>query len=618
MVLHNGAAQRGRVAHVHRTREGIEEQEFDRWVEKSGTNAETGRRLGPGPVAAGSLRGHDARSPSTVRRVGGPQHREVDRGVNESVERIERSRSRLLAAVRGLLSTGVFALVAGLGVGVLVAALLIPVVQDADVTTLARAQRDDGARNQAATRGAGPTGGGRTDGSAGAGDAVPAELEGPAASDQEPAGGPPAGGTGPSGEGVSGARGGSERSGGGGSGDASSNAVRGVSDERIKIGVALPDIEDFGAVSEEFDIGDAKEQMEAILDGWRREGRLPVHGRDIQFIYREFSILNSDEKIAACNGFIKDDEVFAVIAGRFFGEGAECVTARFETPLVTLNSTLESTYQRGAPFYFTVRPSWERLFGNWVAWADRNGHFEGRTIGLFYEEEIDPAIEEGIRNEMEARGYTIEEEVAASGSGIGSSQDQVAVQQFRQNGVDLAVLVVGGTSAINFMNFAEQQGYRPEYLGMDYGEHTTDAAASAFPPEQYDGTFAMSATRIGEIAAGFPLPEETRHCVSNYERFSGEEIGHESPESAEYNNILMSCDLAEPMLAGISDAGRDLTFLGLVSGLEAIDGQPLAGHGDLGFEAGRHDGVTSGRSIQWTAECECWHAADRDFTGFSS
>lgn len=520
--------------------------------------------------------------------------------------------ARIVAALRSLrdrFSRGGFPFVAGIAAGALVAGLTIPAVQGSEVRAVASGEE----RSPAAGAGSSSPEGSARDTTA------EAPQEGGATAG--PAAGTGAGGgtDRTDGGGSPGTGGGGEDDGGGGGdspGDGPSDDVRGVTGELITIGVALPDIEAFGAVSEEFDIGDAQEQMEAILDGWRRQGRVPVHGRDIEFVYRRFSILSSDEKIAACNGFIKDDEVFAVIAGRFFGEGAECVAERFDTPLITINSTDESTYERAAPYYFTVRSSWERVFRNWVAWADRDGHFEDRTIGLFYEEAMDGSID-AAREEMERRGYAFEEEVAASGSGIGSSQDQVAVQRFRQAGVDLAVLVVGGTSAINFMTFAEQQGYRPDYLAMDYGEHTTDAAASAFPPEQYDGTFAVSSTRVGEIAAGFELPEATRYCVSNYERYSGKEIGHESPESAEYNNILMSCDLAEPMLAGLEQTGAELDFTTFVRGLEAVRGLRLAGHGDLALGEGRHQGVASGRSIRWTRDCGCWTAVDPEFTAFS-
>jgi hypothetical protein len=275
---------------------------------------------------------------------------------------------------------------------------------------------------------------------------------------------------------------------------------------------------------------------------------------------------------------------------------------------VSVNSALDDFYQRTAPYLFTIRAPWTKLFRNWVAWADANGHFKDRTIGLFFESEVKPAVEVGIKQEMAARGHVIAEEVEASGAGLGTSQDQVAVRQFQQAGVDLMMFVAGGTSAINFMNFAESQGYRPDYIDTDYGEHTTDAAAGAYPPDHYAGTFAMTATRVGEVAAGRSLPTETADCVRDYEDFSGQDVGPRSPETAEYNNVLISCDLGDVMLRGLMAAGRGLNGASLIAGLETITGMPLAVHGNLSFGPGRHWGVEQQRTVQWQRECTCWVA----------
>lgn len=403
---------------------------------------------------------------------------------------------------------------------------------------------------------------------------------------------------------------------GSGGSQAGAREARGITADSIKIGVALPDIEAFGNVSEDFNVGDQQEQMEAVLEGWRDEGLVPVHGRDIEFVYEVFDILNPDEKIAACNRFVKDHQVFAVLAGRFFEDGAECVAERFDTPVVSVNSGLDEFYQRTAPYLFTIRAPWATLFRSWVAWADVNGHFQGHTIGLFFESEVKPAVEVGITQEMEKRGYSVAAEVEASGAGVGTSQDQVAVQRFRQAGVDLVMFVGGGTSAINFMTFAESQGYRPDYIDTDYGEHTTDAAAGAYPPEQYAGTFAMTATRVGEVAAGHHLAAPTTDCVDDYERFSGKEIGPTSPETAEYNSVLISCDLADPMLRGLQGAGRELHPASLIAGLESINDMTMAVHGNLSFAPDRHWGVDQQRTVQWKRTCGCWVAVSPAMSAF--
>jgi substrate-binding family protein len=393
--------------------------------------------------------------------------------------------------------------------------------------------------------------------------------------------------------------------------------TRGVTGSKIKIGVAIPDLEAFARISSSFDVGNQQQQMDAILDGWRKKGLLPIFGRDIEFVYRDFDIFQSSEKVAACQDLIEEEKVFTVIAGRFFGEGAECVASRFKTPMVTINSDLQSVYGRLKPYYFTIRSPWERLFKNWIAWADAGGRLKGKKIGLFYENEVKPAVDTGIKRELARRGYKITSEIGAAGAGVGTQQDQLAVRRFQQDGVNLVLMVTGGTSAANFMSFAETQDFHPTYIDTDYGEHTTDAATTLFPSNQYDKTFAMTTTRIGEIAARMRLPKETTDCVSNYERFSGDEVGPRSPETAEYNNVVVSCDLANAMLQGIRLAGRGLGHLSLIRGLESIRNFPLAAHQQLTFDAGHHYGVTTQRTAQWTRGCRCWKAIGAAFRRFT-
>lgn len=386
-------------------------------------------------------------------------------------------------------------------------------------------------------------------------------------------------------------------------------STRGVTAAKIRIGIAYADLEAFKNVSASYDVGDPEEQMNAVLAGWRREGLLPVHGRDIEFVYRKFDVLSSEDKIAACQELIEEEKAFAVIGDLFFNQGVDCVTQRFKTPLVTLNSEVTDAYTRGAPYLFTIRAAYERLFRNWIEWADANGHLKGKTIGLFYEDERKDAVEAGIKRELARRGYKIAAEISGSGAGIGSTQDQIAVQRFQQEDVDLAILVVGSSSMVNFTTFAESQRYRPTYIDTDYGEHINDVTASSYPDDQWDGTFAITTKRVGEIAAGMRLPDETTTCIRNFERFSGKRVPYRSPETGQYGHILQSCDMANVMFRGILAAGRALGHLSLVGGLENVRGMPLAGHGDLTFGPGRHYGISAGRTVRWEKACGCWKAA---------
>ena len=388
-----------------------------------------------------------------------------------------------------------------------------------------------------------------------------------------------------------------------------------VVERTITVGLAYPDVSAFATLNKKFDIGDPEQQAAAVLDGWRRDGLLPVNGTDIELVFRKYSIISSSDKLGVCTGFAQDDDVFAVVSGRDFTVGAECLGGRFEIPTIDLTGASPSVYDR-APRLFTIRPNEAEVLRAYVRWADSLGLFDDATVGIFWDTRSEEAVD-AFKEAMAAAGHAIAVEVASDGEGIGSPQDQISVERFLAAGVDAAVLLVGTSSVSNFMHFAESQNYRPAYRSMEWASQIGDVASGSLPQEQYDGTLAMTFSRVGEIAAGLPLSAETEACVTNYERFSGQDIARSSPETAEWAQVLYTCDLMSVLLAGLQGAGNDLTQESLVASLEGLEGFPLAAWGDLTFGPGDHAGAQQFRTIEWSADCLCWTAQAEmvDFSG---
>ncbi len=379
-----------------------------------------------------------------------------------------------------------------------------------------------------------------------------------------------------------------------------------VVERTITIGVAYPDVSAFATLNKKFSIGDPEQQAAAVLDGWRRDGLLPVNGTDIELVFRKYSIINTSDKLGVCTGFAQDDDVFAVVSGRDFTVGAECLASRFDIPTIDLMGASPSVYDR-APRLFTIRPNEADVLRAYVQWADSQGFFDGATVGVFWDTRSEEAVE-AFKEAMAAAGHSIAVEVASDGEGIGSPQDQISVERFLAAGVDAAVLLVGTSSVTNFMHFAQSQNYRPAYRSMEWASHIGDVASGSLPQEQYDGTVAMTVSRVGEIAAGMQPNAETEACISNYERFSGVDIAPTSPETAEWAQILYTCDLMSVLLAGLHGAGDDLTQESLVAALESLQDFPLAAWGDLTYGPGNHAGVQQFRTVEWGSGCLCWTA----------
>lgn len=390
----------------------------------------------------------------------------------------------------------------------------------------------------------------------------------------------------------------------------SSDSSRDVGNDRIKIGIAVLDVGALRNLGPAYDSGEPRKQWRALVDGWRRNGLLPVHGRDIELVFHEYSPLNDAEQRSACVALVQDAKVFAVVGIIRFQLGSECVAREFRTPLLTSDGPNEQVLQRSHPFLFSLGMSESKLVRNWMHWAHHNDHLLDKTIGLYYENEPTQThiAQQVLEPELQRLGYSVAVE-ATTDSATGGPQDAVAVQRFRSEMVDLAVLL---TSKQGFMQQAEAQRYEPTYIESAYVLGTSDTATANYPPEQFDGTFGMEERRAGEAAAGMSPPPRTQECIDNYERYTGEEVpvpGPDDQDNAEYGFILLSCDLGEVLIDALHDAGRELTSRSFISGVESIRQQPLRRYGSVTFLPDRHHGSDRVRTVRWDAGCECWKAA---------
>ncbi|MCY4421827.1 MAG: hypothetical protein OXC06_02020 [Acidimicrobiaceae bacterium] len=382
-----------------------------------------------------------------------------------------------------------------------------------------------------------------------------------------------------------------------------------VPSQIVRIGVAFPDLAAFAVLNPEFGIGDPEAQALAVVDQWAREGLLPP-GIGVELVFGKYNIISDSAKLGVCTSLAQDSEVFAAVSSVSFTVGAECLATRFEIPVIDADGAPPSLYQRGAPWFFTLRADHGKHLRSYVQWAIDNGMFDG-NVGVYYETRLDEGVDE-MREQVAAAGLEIASETATSGEGVGSPEDPIAVQRFIADDVDLVLPIVGGSSLAGVLGFSESQGYRPMYLSTDYGEQTADIQAKTLPVEQYDGAVAVTMKRVGEVAAGM-ANEQAEACLANYERYSGTDIERSAPESGEYGSILRTCDLLSLVLAGLHGAADDLTKENFVAALENSGDFTPAGVAPGSFGPGDHSLVDHYRAIRWDAGCPCWVAMS-DFT----
>ena len=387
--------------------------------------------------------------------------------------------------------------------------------------------------------------------------------------------------------------------------------VRGVTADKIRIGIGIPDIGVVKALGPNYDVGDPRQQMEAVLKGWKDRGLVPINGRDVEFYYRSYDIVGTQQQRAACEGWATDDKVFTVMAVSNFWAHGDCLTKEYRIPLISSDGYTESMWKASGGRLFTLMPSTEKMFRNWMHWAHHRGLLNGKKIGLYYSgasADVD-LINRSIKAELKRLGHgsQIAVEVTASNVATGAPEDTIAADKMCAEDVTLAILVAGAVNQTNFMYEADSQNCHPDYIEGDFLFSTNDTAAHTFPPGQADGIYGMTSYRFGEITAGMGLSAPAEACVENYKKYSGKHVTYkEAP--AEWMFLQQGCDSSSVMLKALKRAGRNLTEASFFNALYQTRNEVLGVHSNVSFSPNKFGGVDAQRTVQWHASCRCWEA----------
>ena len=486
-----------------------------------------------------------------------------------------------------------FGVVCGVLVGVLVAMIVVPERQDTTrvVGSGASAGVGDGVGGDATGVG--------TDG----------VVAGDGGSDGASGGSTSSGGGGSSTAGG----GGAGETGGSGTGAAGGGATaRGVTASKIRIGIAEPDIQALRALGPRYNQGNVQEQIASVVEAWKRDGKLPVNGRDIEFVSRRYQLLVTEEQRSACVNLVQQDKVFAVVAPYQFGVGSECVAREQQTALIVTDEQQDDVYKR-APLLFSIYASQGRALRNVPHWAHEEGVFKGKKLGIYYTQKAKTLFDREFTPQLKKLGYDYTVE-ATRARAEGGPEDSLAVQRMKAAGVEIVIAGIDPSEANpaptsrmgTFPDQAERQDFHPLYITMPIQLSTGDTSNSNQNQSQWNGARSMVYLRHGERGAGLTFEAPTEKCISDFERHTGRKFTRTGvAPNAEEASLLQVCDVLNVMLEGIRRAGPNLTTQSLVGGLEGIRGLGMASSAPVTYGPGVHAGVSSYRSWTWDSQCVC-------------
>lgn len=385
--------------------------------------------------------------------------------------------------------------------------------------------------------------------------------------------------------------------------------VVGVTNSQIKLGFLLLDVNSIGRIGVAVPGVDPEQQREAF-EGYMRDvnKRGGIHGRKLVGEYEVFDVLSPDDQRRACLALL-DKKVFAIVAtGGFGGPALLCVTEEGRTPLFNQGShgTPTEYLRRSQGRLVTMYPHSDRIMLNWVAELDRLGRLKGRKIGIIAQETTNPGdtvIGGGLIPALKLMGYTPTHVSRFSGDqSAAASQIPVEVQQMQRKGVDLVMIATSTLASSQFVQTADNQGFRPKYTITDWSSMNNDTSNQNMPPS-YDGTLLITTYRTGEEKVGIKENAEEKACREVYERETGRTLAAKGQN--EHGLTVSNCTTFKAFVGAATNAGRGLTPTSLRHGVEAIGPFPMSVWGGGSFGPGKYDAADPTRTSEWRVDCRC-------------
>lgn len=492
--------------------------------------------------------------------------------------------------------SGTYLLVLGVVMGILAAGLAVP---------LAFGER----ATEVGLTGAGPAGGGPSDFSDPGSfqDETPGlDGAGPGLDGPGGVGGPATGGPATS---VNGTTDGGTGTGPGGGGSPTATKLtasdRGVTADAIRVGVLIGEVGGAAAVGMDlssFDAGTEQKAWQGYVDEVNSRGG--INGRKLILEVKRFDVV-AGQADAACAYLTQDKKVFAVFnMGFFWTEQVLCVTEKNRTPLLKGDpESGDDIFRRSRGYLSSTVASYDRQARNLAHEAAKAGALNGKKIGIVARS-MDGKLAQAVASGLEAEGHSVTHvSMLANEEGTAQSQIATEVREMKDKEVGAVFMVTSPRLHANFVQAAEGQLFRPQYLVSDIFGATEDVTAQSMP-SSYNGALGFSMVRSGEGAAGLPEAPVDRTCRETFERRANDTLAHDDDDKRYV--VLAACDVVARFEAAATLAGPNLTRDGLTAAITRLGVRPTANTGGGSYGPNKTDAADYVRTKRFDFSCTCY------------
>ncbi len=283
-------------------------------------------------------------------------------------------------------------------------------------------------------------------------------------------------------------------------------SFRGVTEDTIKVGVAVADFDALRELGVQNYWGDAEIVYQSFFDAINAAGG--IHGRLIEPVYAGFSYLSPETQDAACTQLTEDEEVFIVFAG-LLSESNLCFTELHDTMVMTGGFLTDNLRERSGNTLWLSLDALSSVPTRALAEAAAaSGELDDKNIGIITGDYLDGgALGNDLQAILEELGFEstlvitsapIDDEVA------GDAELDAITQRFIADDVDFVFMLTNGAGAHE--NFAAA-GYQPQIAN-----HTIEAALEGVA----DATILDGTLGIGPLPSqrGWDDPAFQANCAA--------------------------------------------------------------------------------------------------------
>lgn len=384
---------------------------------------------------------------------------------------------------------------------------------------------------------------------------------------------------------------------------------QGVTPEEIKVGFLIPNIGGLGpAGSAALEIReDSEAVIKAYVDYVNKNGG--VAGRKLVHVTEDADPVNASSQQAACIKLTTDEKVFAVFdTASTLGVAQNCYAQKGVILTTTASATnSEQNFQRNGGMLASSGSSQNRVLLNWTDLALAAGQIgpgKGKLGILSTECAPDPeAIDGDFKPYLKSKGVEyVDVRVSCD---LAAAQQQVggAVLQFRQAGVDRVLPSAIFVTVNNYLQAAEAQQYRPQYLCSDMWGLCLDIFTRNFPQAQWANTKGFTFSHSGEDKAGIPNSPAVKRCNDILVEAGVPGITEQMGRDA---GAVAFCDSFFLWVTAMRNAPPNPRRADFPAALAAIGDQWQSPYANIArFGGNKFNGGDDYAPVQWLAECSC-------------